>query len=79
MWLWAATVMIVFLQVLKASSDDFEQLRQAMNPCSETPEGPPNRDMPPLTKGYLIFLLIILLVITSYHLMVLLLHLHHVS
>ena len=79
MWLWAADVMIVFLQVLKASIDDFEQLRQAMNPCSKTPEGPPNRDMPPLTKGYLIFLLITLLVITSYHLMVLLLHLHHVS
>ena len=34
-----------------------------MNPCSKTPEGPPNRDMPPLTKGYLIFLLITLLVI----------------
>ena len=63
MWLWAAAVMIVFLQVLKASIDDFEQLRQAMNPCSKTPEGPPNRDMPPLTKGYLIFLLITLLVI----------------
>ena len=27
MWLWAATVMIVFLQVLKASIGDFEQLR----------------------------------------------------
>ena len=79
MWLWAAAVLFVVPQVLKASIDDFEQFRQAMNPYSKTPEVPPNRDLPPLTKGYLIFLLITLLVISSYHLMVLLLHLHHVS
>ena len=63
MWLLAAAVLFVVPQVLKASIDDFEQLRQAMNPYSKTPEVPPNRDLPPLTKGYLIFLLITLLVI----------------
>ena len=63
MWLLAAAVLFVVPQVLKASIDDFEQFRQAMNPYSKTPEVPPNRDLPPLTKGYLIFLLITLLVI----------------
>ena len=63
MWLWAVVVIIVFPKVLKASSDDFEQLRQAMNPYSETRKGPPNDGPPPLTEGYLVFQMITLLVI----------------
>ena len=63
MWLWAVVVIIVFPKVLKASSDDFEQLRQAMNPYSETRKEPPNDGPPPLTQGYLVFQMITLLVI----------------
>ena len=63
MWLWAIVVIIVFPKVLKASSEDFEQLRQAMNPYSKTPKGPPNHGPPPLTEGYLVFQMISLLVI----------------
>ena len=63
MWLWAVVVIIVFPKVLKASSDDFEQLRQAMNPYSETRKEPPNGGPPPLTQGYLVFQMITLLVI----------------
>ena len=63
MWLWAVVVIIVFPKVLKASSEDFEQLRQAMNPYSKIPKGPPNHGPPPLTEGYLVFQMISLLVI----------------
>ena len=63
MWLWAVVVITVFPKVLKASSDDFEQLRQAMNPYSETRKRPPNDGPPPLIEGYLVFQMITLLVI----------------
>ena len=64
MWLWAAAIQFVFPLALKtSSSDDFQRLRQAINPFSRTREGPPDHDLCSLTRGFLSFLVISLLII----------------
>ena len=64
MWLWAAAVKFVLPLALKtSSSDDFQQLRQAINPFSKTRERPPSHDLSTLTIGFFSFLVISLLII----------------
>ena len=62
-WLWVLAVTIFMPQVLRLNSKEtYTLLRQSLHPCSETKEGRPD-ELPPSTKGYLIFLVTSMLVI----------------
>ena len=56
MWLWVLAETIFLPEVLRLNSKKaYVCLRQSLHPCSETKEGSPD-EVPPSTKGYLIFL-----------------------
>ena len=56
-WLWAVAVTVIFPQGLRASNIDavYDSLLQALHPCFKT-KGGPRKDLQPVSKSYLIFL-----------------------
>ena len=63
-WLWAVAVTLVFPQALRASNDDaYNRLVHALQPCLKTKRGRPDGQAPPLSTGYLIFLVTSMLII----------------
>ena len=63
-WLWAVAVTFVFPQALRASNDDaYNRLVHALHPCLKTKRGRPDGLAPPLSTGYLIFLVTSMLII----------------
>ena len=57
-WLWAVAVTLVFPQALRVNNNDaYNRLVRALHPCLKTTKtGRPDGPAPPLSTGYLIFL-----------------------